>query len=87
MFQWLLLTLFLGQEEENADFLEKNKVAVWIKDSDDIKYYLDILLNDPNILNNMRENTFKIAKPNSTKDICDIIFSYGNTKSCKIYST
>lgn len=78
MFQWLLLTLFLGQEEENADFLEKNKVAIWIKDSDDIKYYLDILLNDPNILNNMRENTFKIAKPNSTKDICDIIFSLNN---------
>ena len=62
-----------GQEEENAEFLESKKVAKWIKKDDDISFILDILLNDDAVLNNMRENTYLIAKPNSTKNICDII--------------
>ena len=64
-----------GQEEENAEFLENKKVAKWIKNGDDIKYIFNILLNDEYILNNMKENTKLIAKPNSTADICRIILS------------
>ena len=62
-----------GQEEENAEFLEKNKVAIWLKKNDDINLTLNILLNDNNVLNNMKENIKLIAKPNSTKDICNIL--------------
>lgn len=62
-----------GQEEENAEFLEKNKVAKWLKKDDDINFSLNILLNDNSILNNMKENTYKIAKPNATHNICEII--------------
>ncbi len=64
-----------GQEEENAQFLEENKVAKWIKKDDDIKYIFNILLNDEYILNNMKENTKILAKPNSTRNICEIILS------------
>ena len=64
-----------GQEEENAEFLENKKVAKWIKNDDDIKYILNIILNDDFVLNNMKKNTDLIAKPNSTKDICEIILS------------
>lgn len=62
-----------GQEEENAEFLEKNKVAKWLKKDDDIDFTLNILLNDDSILNNMKENTYQIAKPNATHNICEII--------------
>ena len=62
-----------GQEEENAEFLEAKNVGKWLKKGDDIDFYLKILLNDENMLNNMKENTKLLAKPNSTKDICEII--------------
>ena len=64
-----------GQEEENAEFLEDKKVAKWLKKDDDINFILNILVNDENILNNMRENTYLIAKPNATENICKIIMN------------
>ncbi len=69
----LIINPIPGQEEENAEFLENAKVAKWIKKDDDVDFILNILLNDENILNNMKKNIINIAKPNSTKDICDII--------------
>ena len=69
----LVINPIPGQEEENADFLEKNKVGIWLKKDNDIFLTLNVLLNDENKLNNLKENILKIAKPNSTKDICDII--------------
>ena len=62
-----------GQEEENAEFLENKKVAKWIKKDDDINFILDIMLNDSTVLNNMKENTYAIAKPDATKNICEIL--------------
>lgn len=62
-----------GQEEENAEFLENNKAGFWLKKNDDINLTLNILLNDNTILNNMKENIKILAKPNSTKDICNIL--------------
>lgn len=64
-----------GQEEENAQFLESKKVAKWIKKDDDINFILNILVNDETILNNMKENTYLIAKPNATENICKIIMN------------
>ena len=71
----VLINPIPGQEEENAEFLESKKVAKWIKKNDDINFILNILVNDDTILNNMRENTYLIAKPNATENICKIIMN------------
>lgn len=64
-----------GQEEENAEFLESNGIAVWIKKHDDADTIIKELLSDQNKLNTMRKNTSLLAKPNSTKTICDTLLS------------
>ena len=64
-----------GQEEENASFLESNGAAVWLRKNDDINFVLKILLNGDGKISSMKDCIRKIAKPNSTKDICEIIFS------------
>ncbi len=71
----VLINPIPGQEEENAEFLESKKVAKWIKKNDDINFILNILVNDETILNNMKENTYLIAKPNATENICKIIMN------------
>ncbi len=62
-----------GQEEENAEFLESNNVAIWIKKGDDIKETLERVLTDNNLVNKMKINARLLAKKNSTKDICNIL--------------
>ena len=64
-----------GQEEENAEFLENHKVAKWLQKGDDVNFILNILLNDSQILLNMKEATKQLAKPNASKDICEIILN------------
>lgn len=63
-----------GQEEENAEFLESKDIAVWIKKSDNSKEIIKNLLNNKEKINIMKENTKILARPNSTRDICDILF-------------
>ena len=62
-----------GQEEENAEFLEGKKVAVWIRKHDDPEPILKSLINDKEKLAQMKENTKLIANKNSTRDICEIL--------------
>ena len=62
-----------GQEEENAEFLEQNGIAIWLKKSDNAWEILNNLFNNPNKLEEMKNNTKKLAKPYSTKTICDIL--------------
>lgn len=62
-----------GQEEENAEFLEKSGVGIWLKKDDDIDSIISSLLNDINKLKTMSECCKKLAKPNSTKEICKYI--------------
>ena len=62
-----------GQEEENAEFLENKGIAIWIKKSTDSKKAIKDLLSNPDKLTLMKENTNILAKPNSTKTICDTI--------------
>ena len=64
-----------GQEEENASFLENNGAAVWLRKNDDINFVLKVLLNGDGKISSMKDCIRKITKPNSTKDICEIIFS------------
>lgn len=63
-----------GQEEENAEFLESKNIAVWIKKSDGSKEIIESLLNNKEKISIMKENTKILARPNSTRDICDILF-------------
>lgn len=63
-----------GQEEENAEFLESKNIAVWIKKSDDSKEIIKSLLNNKEKISIMKENTKILARPNSTRDICDVLF-------------
>ena len=63
-----------GQEEENAEFLESKGIAIWIKKTDNSKEVIEKLLSDKEKLENMKENTKILAKPNSTTDICNILF-------------
>lgn len=62
-----------GQEEENAEFLEKKGVAIWIKKHDNIEEELYKILNSPEKLQSMKTNARLLAKKNSTKDICEIL--------------
>lgn len=62
-----------GQEEENATYLENNKVAIWIKKDDNIEKILNNLFSNPDKMQEMKIRARLIAKRNSTKDICKIL--------------
>jgi len=64
-----------GQEEENAQFLVESEVAVWIKKDDNVARALKSLHRNPEKVNLMRKNTAKLARPNATKEICDILLN------------
>ena len=64
-----------GQEEENAEFLENNNIAVWIKNDDEPEIILKDLFSDSKKLNEMKINTNILAKKNSTQDICNILLN------------
>lgn len=62
-----------GQEEENAAYLEENKVAIWIKKDDNVEEILNDLFANPDKMQEMKIRARLIAKKNSTKDICKIL--------------
>lgn len=64
-----------GQEEENAQFLEENGIAIWIKKYDNPYEKLPNLFSDPTLLPTMKENTEKLSKKYSTQNICKILFN------------
>lgn len=64
-----------GQEEENAEFLETKGAGVWIRENDNPEDIIDIIFNTENKLENMRENAIRLAKKNSTKEICKILLN------------
>lgn len=64
-----------GQEEKNAELLEKKGVAIWIKKASSTSAVISQLFSTPNKLNEMKDNTNSLSKPNSTKDICDILLN------------
>lgn len=62
-----------GQEEENATYLEKNKVAIWIKENDDVEEILNDLFSNQTKMREMKIRARLLSKKNSTKDICKIL--------------
>lgn len=70
----LIINPIPGQEEENAQFLVDSGCAIWIKSKEkNIPGILKDLYRDKEKLEKMREAAIKLAKPNSTQDICDIL--------------
>ncbi len=62
-----------GQEEENATFLENVKAGIWLKNDDNIKEVLEKVLNSEDLQNELKQNALSLAKPNSTKNICEVL--------------
>lgn len=67
-----------GQEEENAEFLERNNLAIWIKKTDNGARVLKEIYRHPEKLSEIKENIPKFAKPNSTEDICKTMLGEGS---------
>ena len=65
-----------GQEEENAELLVKNGIAIWIKKDDNPQIIFEQLFSNPEKLKIMKQNTNILAKPFSTKNICEIILEH-----------
>lgn len=68
----LVINPIPGQEEENAEFLENSGAAIWIKKNSDPNNIINSILSNDNKLKEMKENSIKLAKKNSTQDICKI---------------
>lgn len=67
-----------GQEEENAEFLVNNNVAIWIKKGDSIARTLKNLSRDLKKIETMKENAALLAKPKATANICKILINEFN---------
>lgn len=63
-----------GQEEENAKFLEKSGVALWLRKKENAYESIFELLSNEKELQHMKTRSRLMAKRNSTADICKIIF-------------
>lgn len=63
-----------GQEEQNAEFLENHNLGYWIKKDDNPLGVILKVLNNTNLLDELKNNVRKFAKKNSTQDICNILF-------------
>ena len=62
-----------GQEEENAEFLEKQNLAIWVRKKDNVEDVLKNVFNNPSLMRKMKINARLFAKKHSTKDICKIL--------------
>ena len=69
----LIINPLPGQEEQNAEFLEKNKVGIWLRKNDNIREVLDSFINNDTQLNEFHNNALKLSKKDSTKNICEIL--------------
>ena len=66
----LVINPIPGQEEENAEFLEKFGCAIWIRKNSNPEEIINSVLDNNDKLNEMKENSIKLARKNSPADIC-----------------
>lgn len=69
----LLINPIPGQEEENAEFLEKQNLALWLKKGENIGKKVQQILYGENI-EKIKENISCFSNKNAGKVICNIIF-------------
>ena len=65
-----------GQEEENAEFIEKHNVGIWIRKKDDVEEKLKEILLSNEKIKSMKINARLLAKRNSSNDICKIVLEH-----------
>lgn len=65
-----------GQEEENANFLVSNNMAVKLSSSDDISKTVSELISDPEKLQAMKYNCINFDKSDSLKNIFNLIKNF-----------
>ena len=70
---FIIINPIPGQEEENSRFLLNNGAAVRLFDANKTTPFLNKLLTDEKRIECMKEMQKHIAKPNSTKEIVEII--------------
>lgn len=63
-----------GQEEKNSQFLLNHNLAVDLGSGKNCSEILEELLSSPQRLKSMKENCSKYSKPNSTKDVCSLLY-------------
>ena len=63
-----------GQEEENAEFLIEENLAIWPKTNREILNTIKSFVRHPEKLDEMKEKTYEFSKPYATKEICEILF-------------
>lgn len=68
----IIISPIPGQEEQNAEFLEKHSAGIWIKKDDNIDEIIAEILTNEEKLNSMKQNCISLAKKDSTKNICEI---------------
>ncbi len=64
-----------GQEEENAEFLEKNGTGIWLRKTSTPYEVLKSILENPENLEEMKKNTSTLAKKHSTENICKTLLT------------
>jgi processive 1,2-diacylglycerol beta-glucosyltransferase len=69
-----LFSAIPGQEEKNAEFLAKNELAVDLGDGKNCRNIIDRLLSSSDLLNLMKKNCIKFAKPNSGYHIKSLLY-------------
>ncbi|GIM45302.1 hypothetical protein DNHGIG_08510 [Collibacillus ludicampi] len=75
-----------GQEQQNAKFLVKSRVAVLAETRKSVSKYLKMLLIErPEILLNMRKNSQKIKKPNAAEEIAQITQLIATNHTARAY--
>lgn len=62
-----------GQEEENAEFLIEENLAIWPKTNREILNTIKSFVRHPEKLDKMKEKTYEFSKPYATKEICEIL--------------
>lgn len=65
-----------GQEEKNADYLINNGIAARVKESGELTHLIYQFTESPLRLSHMRAMADEKSKPNSTKDIAELIISF-----------
>lgn len=73
---FIIINPIPGQEEENANFLTNNGAAVRIWDVRKATPFINQLISDEFRIQNMKAMQEHIARPNSTKDIVEIIINH-----------
>jgi len=62
-----------GQEERNADFLLEHGVALKASDADAVVWRVKQLLKEPDRLNDLRDKSLKLGRPDASRRVLDLV--------------